>query len=88
MFEFIGALAACLTTLSFIPQVVQIMRTKNTESISLYMYLVFITGVFCWLIYGIHLGSFQMIIANVITFILAGMILSLKINGVLKNRRK
>jgi len=81
----IGLLAACCTTIAFIPQVIQILRTGNVDGISLMMYSVFTCGVTCWLIYGLALEDLPMILANTITLILAGMVLILTI---LKRRKK
>ncbi|WP_432474222.1 SemiSWEET transporter [Amphritea sp. HPY] len=80
----IGLLAACCTTVAFIPQVIQILRTGNVDGISLMMYSVFTIGVTCWLIYGLALDDLPMILANTITLILAGMVLALTI---LKRRK-
>jgi MtN3 and saliva related transmembrane protein len=77
--ECFGYAAATLTTLSFVPQAAQIIRTKDTHSISLPMYLVFTVGVAFWLGYGWMLGSWPMIAANMVTFILAAAILGLKL---------
>ena len=57
----IGLLAACCTTVAFIPQVIQILRTGNVDGISLMMYSVFTVGVTCWLIYGLALKDLPMI---------------------------
>lgn len=81
----IGLMAACCTTVAFIPQVIQILRTGNVDGISLMMYSVFTVGVTCWLIYGLALEDLPMILANTITLILAGMVLVLTI---LKRRKK
>lgn len=75
----IGLLAAALTTVSFLPQVIKIIKTKHTKDISLLMYMIFITGIILWLIYGISLKELPIIIGNGITFILALTILILKI---------
>lgn len=74
-----GNVAAILTTLSFVPQAIQTIRTKETKAISLPMYLMFVTGVVFWFIYGWQLGAWPIIIANAITFIFAGTILVYKI---------
>lgn len=81
--ELIGMLAAVLTTASFAPQAVQVLRTRETAAISLAMYVMFTTGVLTWFIYGLFIGSLPVIIANAITLILAGLILSLKVNSML-----
>ena len=77
--ELIGYLAAALTTVSFIPQVVQIWRSKHTKDISLGMYSIFTLGIAVWLAYGILLGSAPIIIANCITIVLAGSVLMMKL---------
>ncbi|MDQ3260533.1 MAG: SemiSWEET transporter [Burkholderiales bacterium] len=75
----IGIIAGSLTTIAFLPQVIHVLKTKSTEDISLVMYVVFTTGVVFWLIYGILLGAWPVIIANVVTFILALIVLVLKL---------
>jgi MtN3 and saliva related transmembrane protein len=74
----IGLLAAFGTTFSFLPQAIKIIKTKNTEGISLSMYLMFTTGVFLWLIYGYMKNDIPIMVANAITLILASIILYLK----------
>jgi MtN3 and saliva related transmembrane protein len=74
----IGLTAAFGTTFSFLPQAIKIIKTKNTEGISLSMYLMFTAGVFLWLIYGYMKGDMPVMIANGITLILATIILFLK----------
>lgn len=73
----IGLAAAFCTTVSFIPQVVQIVRTGNVDGISLHMYGIFTTGVALWLTYGIIMRDIPMIAANSLTLVLALMVLGL-----------
>lgn len=75
----IGIIAAFLTTLSFIPQAWQVIKTKDTSGISLGMYSMFVTGVFLWMIHGINIQDVAVMTANGITFILASIILAYKI---------
>jgi MtN3 and saliva related transmembrane protein len=77
--EWIGYVAATLTTLSFIPQAIKTIRTRDTRGISVGMYAVFTLGVACWFGYGLVLGSWPMIVSNVITLALSGSILALKL---------
>jgi MtN3 and saliva related transmembrane protein len=77
--EFIGYLAAFLTTSSFIPQVISIYKTKRTDDISLLMYIIFIFGISLWAVYGIYLKSTPMTIANIITLMFALYILYMKL---------
>lgn len=77
--EWIGGIAATLTTCSFIPQVWKVWRTKHTKDISLLMYTLFTVGVALWLVYGVLLGAWPIIMANSITLLLAGTVLVLKL---------
>ena len=77
--EWMGYVAATLTTLSFVPQAVKTIRSRDTRGISLGMYVVFTIGVGFWFGYGLALHSWPMIVSNTITFALAATILALKI---------
>ena len=77
--EWFGFAAAFLTSVCFIPQAVMTIRTKNTSGISLGMYATFTVGVSLWLVYGLALGSWPMILANTATLVLAATILGLKL---------
>ena len=73
--ELIGFAAAFLTTIAFIPQVIQVWKSKSVEGLSLTTYIIFIIGVFLWFLYGLSIGSLSMIIANFITVLLASVII-------------
>ena len=75
----IGFVAAVLTTVAFIPQVLKAVKTKSTKDISLGMYVIFCSGVFLWFVYGMLILSWPVIIANILAFSLALIILSYKI---------
>lgn len=77
--EWAGYLAAAMTTLAFVPQAAKTIRTRDTRSISLGMYVVFTIGIGFWLVYGIALGSMPMILSNIVTFLLSATILGLKL---------
>jgi MtN3 and saliva related transmembrane protein len=77
--EFIGYLAAALTTCSFVPQAWHTFRTRDVGGISLGMYSVFAGGVAMWLIYGVLLRAWPIVIANGITLALAACILAMKL---------
>ena len=79
MHDWIGSIAATLTTTAFIPQAWQVWRTRHTKDISLGMYAIFTCGVALWAIYGMMIGSWPVIIANCITLLLAGAVLVMKI---------
>ena len=77
--DLLGLLAGALTTVAFIPQVVQAWRTRSTHDISAAMFVTFSLGVALWLCYGIALGAWPVILANVVTLILSIIILYLKL---------
>jgi MtN3 and saliva related transmembrane protein len=77
--EFIGGLAAVLTTASFVPQVWHTYRSRDVAGISLGMYIAFAIGVFLWLVYGLMLRAWPIVVANAITLALAVAILAMKI---------
>jgi MtN3 and saliva related transmembrane protein len=79
IFEIIGFIGATLTTISFLPQVTKIYKTKSTKDISLAMYIAFALGVACWLTYGIGINSRPVIYANIVTLILVSMVLYMKL---------
>ena len=74
-----GFLAGLLTTISFIPQVVKVVKTGSTRDLSLGMYILFSSGVALWLAYGIFLSAWPIIIANLVTLILSMVILLYKL---------
>ena len=76
--EILGLVAAGLTTVSFVPQLLRIIRTKNVEGISLAMYLVFFAGVLMWLTYGVLINSLAVTVANAVTALLVLAILILR----------
>ena len=77
--DLIGTLAAVLTTISFLPQALHTFRTKDVKGISLGMYSAFTLGVALWLVYGLLLGAWPVVIANAITLALASTILVMKL---------
>jgi len=80
----IGNIAAILTSISFLPQAIKILKTKDTKSISLPMYIMFVVGVLLWLIYGFLRNDVPLILANIVTLSLAGLILWFKVKAVLQ----
>lgn len=79
LFTVVGLAAAALTTFSFIPQAIKVIRTKHTKDLSLSMYTAFTLGILLWLIYGIMTKDAPIIVANIVTVILASIILVMKI---------
>ncbi len=85
--KIIAYIAAALTTIAFLPQVIRVYKTKSTEDISLLMFCLFTTGIFLWLLYGIFLKDFPIIIANTITLLLSAYILYNKIKAYIYSKK-
>jgi MtN3 and saliva related transmembrane protein len=77
--ELVGYAAASLTTASFIPQAWLTFKTRDVSGISLGMYSVFTTGIALWLVYGLMIQAWPVVIANVITLVLAASILVMRL---------
>ena len=75
----VGMVAGVLTTVAFLPQVLRTWRTRSTADISLVMFLIYVTGIVLWLIYGLMLNDLPLITSNAVTLVLAGAILALKL---------
>jgi MtN3 and saliva related transmembrane protein len=75
----VSAVAATLTTAAFVPQALHIIRHKETRAISLFMYVSFATGVALWLVFGIMIGNWPIIVSNAITLLLALAIIAMKL---------
>ncbi len=81
----LGLVAAACTTISFLPQVIKVWKTKSTKDISLGMFSLMTIGLFLWLYYGILTIQIPIILANAISFILALIILIFKLKYANKN---
>ena len=77
--DVLGFMAGTLTTIAFLPQVIKTWKSKSTEDVSLIMFIFFCLGVSLWCAYGWKIHSIPVIISNVITFILAAIILVFKL---------
>ena len=78
--DLFGFLAALLTTIAFLPQLYKTWETKSANDVSLIMLILFITGLICWIIYGLKIHSNPILVANVVTFIFNFSILILKLS--------
>jgi MtN3 and saliva related transmembrane protein len=75
----LGLVAAFLTTVSFVPQVLRTWATRSTKDISLAMFIAYTAGIALWLVYGIFLRDIPIIASNAVTLVLAATILGLKL---------
>ena len=77
--EMIGLIAGACTTLSFVPQIYRVIKSHSTKDISVGMYVLFCSGVGLWVCYGVLSHSLAVVVANALTFVLAGMVLYMKL---------
>ena len=77
--EVLGMIAALLTTLAFVPQVLRIYLTKSANDVSFLMFSIFSMGVLLWLVYGLLIGSAALIAANLATLALCVIVILLKL---------
>ena len=75
----VGALAGLLTTVAFLPQVIETWKSRSAADLSLGMFAILCAGVALWLLYGLLLGAWPVILANAATLLLAGAILAMKL---------
>lgn len=79
LFEVVGAIAAILTTLCWLPQIAKILRERKTSDISLGTNAALATGISLWIVYGVALGSLPVILSNAITLVFILAIVGLKL---------
>jgi MtN3 and saliva related transmembrane protein len=77
--QLLGLLAGSCTTAAFIPQVVKTWKSRSAKDLSLGMFSIFCTGVTLWLAYGLLIMDIPVIIANMVTLVLASFLLVLKL---------
>jgi MtN3 and saliva related transmembrane protein len=77
--QIIGLTAAFCTTVSFLPQVIKTWKSGSARDLSLGMFSFFCVGVALWLVYGIMVKDVPVILANLLTLILASTLLFFKL---------
>ena len=75
----IGTAAGTLTTAAYLPQVVKVWRSRSVGDISLQMYILMVTGAFLWVVYGLTLMAWPVIIANAVSLLFTAIILGFKL---------
>lgn len=75
----VSLFAASLSMVSYVPQAWGIIRSRNTDAISLRMYVITVAGFLSWLTYGALLGQWAIIVQNLICLALSSFILTMKL---------
>lgn len=84
----IGLVAGLLTTFSFLPQIIKVIRTEDVKSISLTMYCCYCIGVIMWLIYGFYICNVVLLITNSFSLLFGIMMLTMKLKYTNRNTIK
>ncbi|MEO8910599.1 MAG: SemiSWEET transporter [Gemmatimonadaceae bacterium] len=77
--HYLGYFAGTLTVVSFLPQVVRTWQTRETRDLSLWMFGILITASTLWIIYGIAIRDWPVIITNIGMVALNGAIATAKV---------
>ena len=77
--DVVGYSAGFLATAAFVPQVAKTFKERSARDISLGMYVLFCTGVGLWLVYGVLIASWPIVLSNLVTLLLSGVVLLLKL---------
>ncbi|MDA8105445.1 MAG: SemiSWEET transporter [Nitrospiraceae bacterium] len=75
----LGIAAGTLTTIAYLPQVIKVWKTRSTHDISAGMFITLCLGLVMWTFYGLSINSMPVIIANIISLVLAFTVLVFKI---------
>ncbi len=75
----LGITAGILTTIAYLPQLIKTWQSKSAGDISWTMLIVLCIGIILWLAYGFAIHDLPILLANMVTLLLAGVILALKI---------
>ena len=75
----LGLVAGVLTTLAYLPQLIKTWQSKSADDLSWSMLIILCVGIILWLVYGFSVRDIPIVAANIVTFILASIILVLKI---------
>ena len=87
IFEIIGYIAGLSVAVCFLPQSIKTIRTQKTDDISLLSYFIYNIGIICWIIYGWHLNSLQMMLFNAISLVSSVSIFIITLKNKIKQKR-
>lgn len=88
LISIIGVLAAIVSTINQLPQAFKTIRSKDTHSLSLWMYIMVWIATSLWLLYGILLKDFPLILSNSISILPISYILWTKVRNTLNGKDK
>lgn len=75
----IGSVAAFFTTIAYVPQAIKIYKTRHTRDLSIWMLVILTAGIFLWTIYGVLIKNDILILANSVSLVISGYVLTMKV---------
>ena len=79
MMAYLGIFAGFCTSISFIPQALHIIGTRQTQDISKATYAIYLTGITLWIIYGLYRQDAAIWMTNIVSFFPALIIFTMKL---------
>ena len=74
MIYYLGYVASFLTVASFLPQVIRTWQSRQTRDLSLGMFSLLVTASTLWILYGIFINDWPVILTNIGMVLLNGSI--------------
>lgn len=86
--EILGLAAAFFTTVANVPQTIKVLKTRSTKSLSVVSYSILFTGLVAWTVYGFLQSDLPVILGNIVAAVLCGIILTVKVTGMIRGNEK
>ena len=77
--QILGMLAGTITSITFLPQVIKVWKSRSAKDLSLVMLLLLMTGVSLWLVYGIVIKDGAIIYTNSMVLLMTLILLFFKL---------
>lgn len=76
--DILGYAAGAVTAFTFLPQVIKTWKEKSAKDVSLYMFIIAFVNEIMWLVYGILIDNWVIIVTNAIMLIMSSVMILLK----------
>lgn len=76
--DILGYAAGALTAFTFLPQVLKTWKEKSAKDVSLYMFIIAFVNEIMWLVYGVMINNWVIILTNAVMLVMSGIMIWLK----------
>ncbi|HNR15912.1 MAG TPA: SemiSWEET transporter [Chitinophagaceae bacterium] len=76
--DMLGYAAGALTAFTFLPQVLKTWKEKSAKDVSLYMFIIAFVNEIMWLVYGVMINNWVIILTNAVMLVMSGIMIWLK----------